>query len=79
MNILLTCAGRRDYLVHYFRESLDGRGQVIACDSSQAAPALAAADRQFLVPAVDSPEYLEVLLAICREHHVRLLVPIHEL
>ncbi len=33
MNVLLTCAGRRNYLVHYFREALAGRGQVYAADA----------------------------------------------
>ena len=51
INILLTCAGRRNYLVDYFRQALAGRGQVFASDAALSAPALQEADRAFQVPA----------------------------
>jgi carbamoyl-phosphate synthase large subunit len=79
MNILLTCAGRRNYLVQLFKEALGDRGQVIACDSSESAAALTEADQKVVVPAVDRPEYFSVLLAICRERRVRLLFPLNDL
>jgi pyridoxal phosphate-dependent aminotransferase EpsN len=73
MNILLTCAGRRSYLVRFFRKALGGRGHVVACDSSACAPALVEADRRFVVPAMDHPDYFEALVEICRDERVRLL------
>jgi carbamoyl-phosphate synthase large subunit len=79
MNVLLTCAGRRSYLVRFFKEALRGRGQVIACDCSDSAPALAEADRQFIVPPFDAPEYLQVLLSICQSQAVRLIIPVNDL
>ena len=45
MNVLLTCAGRRTYLVRYFQEALRGRGEALARDSSASAPAIIEADR----------------------------------
>ena len=33
MNILLTCVGRRDYLVEYFKIALGNRGQVFAANT----------------------------------------------
>ena len=45
INILLTSAGRRGYLVEYFVDALAGRGRVIAANSDTSAPALAAADQ----------------------------------
>src|SRR5262249_37425566 len=79
MNILLTCVGRRNYLVRFFQEALGGRGQVLACDSSARAPALAEADRHFLVPPVNRPGHLDALLSICSAHRVRLLLSLNDL
>jgi carbamoyl-phosphate synthase large subunit len=79
MNVLLTCAGRRNYLMEYFRAALDGRGQVFAADSSPDAPALHEADRAFLVPPVGQPGYIEHLLELCREHQVGLLLTLNDL
>jgi carbamoyl-phosphate synthase large subunit len=73
MNVMLTGAGRRIYLVEFFQWALGGRGQVIACDSSGSAPAMSEADRRFIVPRIDHPEYVASLLAICKVHAVRLL------
>src|SRR5262249_4634370 len=77
--VLLTCTGRRNYLVRYFKEALHGRGQVLACDCSASAPGLFDADRAFVVPRLDAPGYLDVLLSICRRHAVRLVVGVNDL
>jgi carbamoyl-phosphate synthase large subunit len=79
MNILLTCAGRRNYLVEFFQNELAGRGRVFACDTSAAAPALAAADEGLIVPSMDDPGYYDALLAICSEHQIRLLISVNDL
>jgi carbamoyl-phosphate synthase large subunit len=79
MNVLLTCAGRRNYLIDFFQHELAGRGRVFACDSSAAAPALAAADESLIVPAMDDPGYFDALLSICREHRVRLVISVNDL
>jgi carbamoyl-phosphate synthase large subunit len=79
MNILLTCAGRRNYLIEFFQNELGGRGRVIACDSSDAAPALAAADHGIIVPRMDDPGYFDALLAICRDHQIRLIISVNDL
>jgi len=79
MNVLLTCAGRRNYLVGYFREALGGGGSIYAADASPDAPALHEADRAFLVPPLDHPRYLETLLDICQEHRVHLLLSLMDL
>lgn len=79
MNVLLTCAGRRNYMVGFFRSALDGRGRVYAADCSKDAPALHEADRAFVVPEIDHPDYIEHMLGLCRDHAVRLLVPLNDL
>lgn len=40
MNILFTCAGRRTYLLKYFKEQLCNDGKVIGADMQLSAPAL---------------------------------------
>ena len=66
MNILLTSAGRRTYLVDYFREALKKaglKGKVYAANS-QESPALAAADGKVITPLIYSREYIPFLLAV---------------
>lgn len=77
--MLLTCAGRRNFLVDFFRTALGGRGQVIACDANAGAPALAVADQRVVVPALGDPGYFDVLWSICREKRVRLIVSVNDL
>jgi carbamoyl-phosphate synthase large subunit len=78
-NVLLTCAGRRNYLVHYFRSALGPQGSVFAADASENAPAMAEADQAFVVPSVHDPRYLDVVLEICREHDVHMIVSLNDL
>jgi carbamoyl-phosphate synthase large subunit len=66
-------------LVQFFKRALGGGGQVIACDSSPHAPALVEADRHFLVPPMDQPNYFDALAAISREQQVRLIFSVHDL
>ncbi len=79
MNVLLTCVGRRNYLVTFFREALAGRGRVIVADCSADAPGLRAGDVAVLVPRIDEPGYLDAVLAACREHRAGLLLSLNDL
>jgi len=79
VNVLLTCAGRRNYLIQAFRAALAGRGLVLAADAAPHAPALAEADMPLGVPRVDAPDYIPHLLDLCRCHSVGLLVPLNDL
>lgn len=77
-NVLLSCAGRRNYLVQYFRAALAGRGQVFAADACPQAPALHEADRAFVLPAVSAPDYLDRLLQLCSRENVRMIVTLND-
>ncbi|HEU65669.1 MAG TPA: hypothetical protein ENN57_03265, partial [Chloroflexi bacterium] len=79
MNILLTCAGRRNYLVHYFKEVLGKHGNVLAVDASPDAPALQEADQAFVLPRIDAPDYIETLLDLCQEKKINLLLSLNDL
>ena len=50
MNILLTCAGRRNYLVEYFQDALDGKGKVFVLNSTASATSMLVADEAIIAP-----------------------------
>lgn len=65
MNYLMCSVGRRGELMKDFRASMEAGSRLIATDNSPYAPALYLADRQYLVPRIDAPEYMDTLLDIC--------------
>src|SRR5690348_1155366 len=75
MNVMLTCVGRRSYCVEFFKQAVEDRSWVFACDSSPDAPALQQADKAFIVPRIDEGDYVDTLLAICDDYQIGLLVP----
>jgi carbamoyl-phosphate synthase large subunit len=79
MNVLLTCVGRRDYLVGYFKHALAGRGHVFAANTYSESAGMAVADKGFVVPPVTDRSYIEVLLRICKENEIKLIVPLIDL
>jgi carbamoyl-phosphate synthase large subunit len=78
-NVLLTSAGRRSYLVRYFREALGGAGKVICANAYPDTPAMCVADETAVVPFSYHPEYLPTLLEICRKYEIGLLCSMHDL
>jgi carbamoyl-phosphate synthase large subunit len=79
MNVLLICAGRRNYLVNFFQEALSGRGQVFAADACADAPALQQADKFFILPQFNQSAYIETLVTLCQRYDVSLLISLHDL
>lgn len=79
MNILFTCAGRRTYLLKYFRENLSEGDKIVATDMQLSAPALQAADVKIQVPAVYAPKYIDITLNICKEQKIDALLCLNDL
>lgn len=79
MNILFTCAGRRTYLLKYFKEQLNGEGKIVATDMQLNAPALSVADYSEQVPAVYAEDYIDKTLVVCKKHQVDLLLSLNDL
>lgn len=79
MNILFTCAGRRTYLLKYFKEQLNGDGLIIGTDMQLSAPALSVADVVEQVPSVDSDDYINQTLTICRKYNVNVVISLNDL
>ena len=70
MNILILSAGTRNKIVQYFVKTLNGTGKVIATDMSNLAPAIYEADKYYIVPKMTAPEYLDVVLYICKKEEI---------
>lgn len=79
MNILFTCAGRRTYLLKYFKENMQDGDKIIATDMQLSAPALQVADVKLQVPAVYAEDYIDRTLEICREHDIKALICLNDL
>lgn len=79
MNILITSAGRRVSLVRSFQKELKTifpKGKVYTTDSS---PILSAAchiaDKFIKAPRLDDPDYIDVLIDLCKTYDIRLVIP----
>ena len=79
MNILFTCAGRRTYLLKYFKENMNEGDKVVATDMQLSAPALQVADVKIKVPAVYDPEYINITLDVCKEQKIDALLSLNDL
>ncbi|MCR4908056.1 MAG: ATP-grasp domain-containing protein [Lachnospiraceae bacterium] len=78
-NILILSAGRRVELVNCFKNARDRlgiKGQIIAADASELAPALYFADINEIVPRIsENDEYIQAIINICHHFNVSLIVP----
>lgn len=70
MNILILSAGTRNKVVEYFVRTLAGKGNVVATDMSELAPAIYEADKYYIVPRMTEPGYLDVILDICKKEKI---------
>lgn len=70
MNYLFCSVGRRGELLKNFRKSIPENSVIVAADNSRYAPALYLADKQYVVPRIDAPEYIDTILEICRKEHI---------
>lgn len=79
MNILFTCAGRRNYLINYFKEALQNKGKIFASDMQTTAPALIDADVAIQVPAVYDDNYIPTLIEIVEKHNIKAIISLNDL
>lgn len=78
MNILLTSVGRRKYLVEYFREALQGKGQVIATNSVFT-NTLLAADYYELSPVIYDKTYIQFLIDLCKRKNISAITSLFDI
>lgn len=79
MNILFTCAGRRNYLINYCKQALNGQGKVLTTDMSNLAPAMSDADISLIVPSIYRDDYIPTLLNIVKDYHVNAIISLNDL
>ena len=50
---------------------MKGCGNIVATDLSPVAPALSVADKPYLVPRIDAPDYFDMILDICQREDIK--------
>ena len=68
-NILITSAGTRNKIIQYFKEN-NKNGKIIATDMSELAPAIYEADEHYIVPTITDPNYIDIILDICKKEKI---------
>lgn len=79
VNILISSAGRRGALVKCFKDTIKGmercNGKVISVDASPLAAALYLSDKHYIISRISDPNYINILLNICRKEDIKLIIP----
>ena len=70
MNFLILAAGTRNKIVKYFKRTFDGIGTVVATDASPLGPAIYEADKYYIVPSINDPGYIDIILDICKKEQI---------
>lgn len=70
MNILILSAGTRNKVIQYFKKALAGKGNVIATDMSDIAPAVYEADKFYKVPRMTEDGYIDIIFDICKKENI---------
>lgn len=78
MNILLTSAGRRAYLVRYFKEALASSGKVYASNSHYTL-ALKDADDYMITPLIYEEGYIPSIISYCKSKKIDAVVSLFDI
>lgn len=70
MNVLILSAGTRNKIVEYFVRTFAGKGNIIATDMNKLAPAIYEANKYYIVPKITEPQYLDVIIDICKKEKI---------
>lgn len=79
MNILLTSVGRRAYMVKYFKDVLNGNGEVHVCNSDDKTVAFHYADNAVVSPLIYDENYIPFLLKYCEENKIDILLSLFDI
>jgi len=77
MNILLTSAGRRSYIIDYFKAT-KGIGKVYASNSAYTI-ALKRADGFFISPLIYDPNYITSIIAFCKSNNIKAVISLFDI
>ncbi len=76
---MLTCVGRRNYLVEYFKEAISPEGKVIAVNSIENTSGMMAADIAVTSPLVNSEGYIDFLLDVSSKYEVKVIFSLFDI
>lgn len=79
MNILITSAGRRGYIIEYFKKALKGRGKVYAGNSTSFSSAFYYADESVVTPLIYDDNYIPFLLHFCEEKQIEMIISLFDI
>ncbi|CEP84987.1 ATP-grasp domain-containing protein [Paraclostridium sordellii] len=78
INILFLSAGRRVELIKSFKSAMEAakiKGNIIAVDLQEDAPALFFADKMFKIRPIKEVGYIEDIIDICNRESINLIIP----
>ncbi len=78
MNILITSAGRRAYLVKYFQETFKGIGNIYT-SNSEFSIALQVADGYFISPLIYNENYVDELINFCKKKNIKAIISVFDI
>lgn len=70
MNILFCSVGRRCELLKDFRKTMGDKGKIVVTDMTNIAPAIYFSDKHYMVPGIDDPKYIDIILDICKKEEI---------
>lgn len=77
-NLLLTSAGRRSYLIKFFKDAMNAQGEVHALNSDCYSAALEVADKGTISPLIYSDKYIPFLLDYCKQNGIGAIIPLFD-
>ncbi|MFW5879699.1 MAG: ATP-grasp domain-containing protein [bacterium] len=78
-NLLFTSAGRRSYLIKYFRKELTGKGLVHVANSGRLCTAFLEADKTVITPLIYDDSYIKFILNYCYYHKIKAIIPLFDI
>jgi len=79
MNLLFTSAGRRGYMLEFFRQAMNGNGTIHAANSEAITSAFLYADKSVVSPLIYSPDYVGFILEYCLENNIDGIIPLFDI
>lgn len=76
MNVLLTSAGRRSYIVDYLKGKWNRK---VYASNSAYTIALKRADGYFISPLIYNPEYIPSIIKFCKEHEIKVVLSLFDI
>ncbi len=78
MNILLTSVGRRSYMVSYFKEALNGNGEMHASNSVETY-SMKLADKSVITPLIYDESYIDFILSYSVKNKIKAIIPLFDI